>query len=158
MENNSNGENKQIEELKNAFSMFDKDGSGTISRNEMEMVFTSLKIDIKKQEIQDVIDNMDVDGDGEISFEEFIKNIGGMGGNLFDERYTNEEIEWVFNFFDENNKGYITIEELSKAFTKFGYSYTTLQLKRMIKKIDKNSDGKISLDEFTQLMDPQLAD
>jgi len=57
------------DKLQLAFKMFDKDGSGLISANEITNV---LKIDDEHtEEIEYLLSNVDTNGDGEISFEEF---------------------------------------------------------------------------------------
>lgn len=58
-------------ELLEAFKLFDLDGGGTISRNELETLMKCLGQDLTTEEITQIIDEVDVDGDGEISFEEF---------------------------------------------------------------------------------------
>ena len=58
------------EKLKQAFSLFDKDGSGTISSEEVkEILCAGRKID--DQVWEEVIREVDADGNGEIDFEEF---------------------------------------------------------------------------------------
>lgn len=58
------------EKLKQAFQLFDKDGSGSISSEEVkEILCSGQKIDDKVWE--EVIKEVDGDGNGEIDFEEF---------------------------------------------------------------------------------------
>lgn len=62
------------ENLRNAFKMFDKDGSGKISIDEMKQALgADLEGQIEEDDAwQDLINEVDIDGDGEIDFEEFI--------------------------------------------------------------------------------------
>lgn len=57
------------EKLKQAFKMFDKDNSGTISKEEIREALGNLDEEVADKMISEVDDN----GDGEISFEEFEK-------------------------------------------------------------------------------------
>lgn len=62
------------ENLRNAFRMFDKDGSGKISLDEMKAVLGNEFEDQTDDEEQwnNLIKEVDINGDGEIDFEEFI--------------------------------------------------------------------------------------
>lgn len=62
------------ENLRNAFKMFDKDGSGKISIDEMKQALGA-GLDGQTEEEEEwieLINEVDIDGDGEIDFEEFI--------------------------------------------------------------------------------------
>ena len=61
---------EQIAEFMEAFSLFDKDGDGTISTNELGTVMRSLGQNPTKTELQDMIDEVDATGSG--TFPEFL--------------------------------------------------------------------------------------
>ncbi|KAH0828681.1 hypothetical protein J3R83DRAFT_3050 [Lanmaoa asiatica] len=80
------------EEIKEAFKVFDKDGNGFISAAELRHVMTNLGEDVSKlgrssarvqrefageklteTEVEEMIREADVDGDGQINYEEFVK-------------------------------------------------------------------------------------
>jgi calmodulin len=57
------------QELRNAFRVFDKDGSGTISAEELRRVLLSLGENLTDAEVEDMIQMADVNGDGSIDCE-----------------------------------------------------------------------------------------
>lgn len=64
--------------LHTAFKMFDKDGGGSISTEEIKQVL-SFGQNLDEEVVQQIIKQVDANGDGEISYEEFaammLKNI-----------------------------------------------------------------------------------
>ena len=70
----SSGKDADIEdELKEAFRVFDKDGNGYISAAELRHVMTYLGEKLTDEEVDDIIGEGDVDGDGQLNYEEFVK-------------------------------------------------------------------------------------
>ena len=61
------------DELKEAFRVFDKDGNGFISAAELRHVMTYLGEKLTEEEVDDVIGEGDVDNDGQLNYEEFVK-------------------------------------------------------------------------------------
>ncbi|URD87526.1 hypothetical protein MUK42_26602 [Musa troglodytarum] len=61
------------EELKEAFRVFDEDQNGFISAAELRHVMTNLGEKLTDEEVDEMIREADVDGDGQINYEEFVK-------------------------------------------------------------------------------------
>ena len=61
------------EELKAAFRVFDKDGSGTIDDTELRGILTSLGEPLTRAECDELFAEADKDGDGSINYIEFVK-------------------------------------------------------------------------------------
>ena len=53
--------------------MFDSDGSGKISQEELKLVMQNLGEKLTDEEITEMIREADEDGDGEVDFDEFVK-------------------------------------------------------------------------------------
>lgn len=57
------------EEIKESFRVFDKDGNGFISAAELQHVMKSLGEQLTDDEIEDMIREADINGDGQVDFE-----------------------------------------------------------------------------------------
>merc|ERR1712159_645274 len=62
----------EVEEIKEAFDLFDTDQSGAISVSELTSAMKSLGFDVKHAVVFQMIAELDADGSGEIEFEEFL--------------------------------------------------------------------------------------
>lgn len=65
------GEKDPEKELRDAFAVFDTDGSGSIDRKELKMLMKKLGQALSDGELDAMMDEVDTNKDGEISFEEF---------------------------------------------------------------------------------------
>ena len=59
------------EKIREVFNVFDKDRNGYISAAELRHVMVSLGEKLADQEVVEMIKEADIDGDGQISYEEF---------------------------------------------------------------------------------------
>nr|BAC41074.1 unnamed protein product [Mus musculus] len=66
-------EKDEKEEILKAFKLFDDDATGGISLNNIKRVAKELGENLTEDELQEMLDEADRDGDGEINEEEFLK-------------------------------------------------------------------------------------
>ena len=62
----------------------------------------------------------------------------------------NLELKEAFKKFDANNDGNLSPEELETAIDEFGIGLSKLQMKVLMRDIDRDSDGKIDYSEFVE--------
>ncbi|XP_030456664.1 calmodulin-like protein 11 [Syzygium oleosum] len=79
MANNKKEATDVEEELKEAFKVFDKDQNGYISPSELRNVMINLGEKLTEEEVQQMISEADLDGDGQVDFEEFVKLMSTIG-------------------------------------------------------------------------------
>lgn len=65
----------EIEEVREAFSLFDTDGSGTVDPKELKAAMQSLGFETKNPTVYQMIAELDRDGGGPVDFEEFLDAI-----------------------------------------------------------------------------------
>ena len=135
------------EEMLELFKNLDKDGNGTLSRQEivegMGLFSRATGLD---QEIDRIMQHVDIDGSGEIDYTEFITATLNRSRLLSKER-----LEIAFKLYDTDNSGTITKDELKAIFGK-SHQYDDSFWEEMIQEVDKNGDGVIDIHEFSDMM------
>ena len=139
---------EQIAEFKEAFSLFDRDGDGTITVKELGTVMRSLGQNPTEAELQDMINEVDVDGNGCIDFPEFLS----LMARKMRDTDTEEELVDAFKVFDRDGNGLISAAELRHVMTNLGEKLTDEEVDEMIKEADIDGDGQINYEEFVRMM------
>lgn len=65
------------EEIREAFGVFDKDGNGYISVSELKHVLMTMGEKLSQEEVDIMIHEADIDGEGHIQYEQFIHMMSG---------------------------------------------------------------------------------
>ncbi|KAJ1978573.1 Calmodulin, partial [Dimargaris xerosporica] len=139
---------EQMNEFKEAFTLFDKDGDGTITTKELGTVMRSLGQNPTEAELQDMINEVDADGNGTIDFAEFLT----MMARKMKDADSEEEIREAFKVFDKDGNGFISAAELRHVMTSLGEKLSEDEVDEMIKEADVDGDGQINYEEFVKMM------
>ena len=129
---------EQIAEFKEAFSLFDKDGDGTITTKELGTVMRSLGQNPTEAELQDMINEVDADGNGTIDFPEFLS----LMARKMKDTDTEEELIEAFKVFDRDGNGFISAAELRHVMTNLGEKLTDEEVDEMIREADVDGDQR----------------
>ena len=141
-------DNKNIQVYKEAFELIDKNKDGQITLDELKNFFIGLKENISNADLQDMINEADVEGNGTISFEGFIAL---MERSLRNEEVEEEIIE-TFKKFDQDNNGLIGPEDIYNLLHSFNQDITISEAEEMIKNVDIDDDGLVNYQEFVKMI------
>jgi len=152
----------EIRGLGELFKGFDTDNSGTITLSELSDGLKSLSLDplnkssgtnkngesrLKPAEIKLLLDSIDSDNDGTISYDEFITATIHLN-----KLENNEHLHRAFQVFDRDGNGHITEAELLESLTECGIAMSLDEVREMISDADTNKDGLINYEEFSAMM------
>ncbi|KAG8498979.1 hypothetical protein CXB51_005371 [Gossypium anomalum] len=137
-------------EFKKVFQMFDKNGDGRISKEELNDSLKKLGIFIPDDELTQMIEKIDVNGDNYVDIEEFRE----LYQSFMNDKDEEEDILEAFKVFDQNGDGYISVDELMSVLVSLGLKQgkTVEDCKKMIMKVDVDGDGRVNFLEFKQMM------
>ena len=139
---------KKKNEYHEAFKIFDRNNDGQITQDELKLLLNNIGQKPSDSEIQDMINEIDIDGDGKINFDNFITL---MEKKLRDHDNEEELIE-TFKVFDKDGIGFITYNNLKDVVHSLGLNYSDDEIMEMIKECDLDKDMMINYDEFTKMV------
>ncbi|KAM7000515.1 uncharacterized protein cetn4 [Tautogolabrus adspersus] len=139
---------EQKQEIKEAFDLFDTDGSGTIDVKELKVAMRALGFEPKKEEIKKMIADIDKEGSGTIDFSAFLSMMTLKMG----EKDSKEEILKAFRLFDDDGTGKISFKNLKRVAKELGENLTDEELQEMIDEADRDGDGEVNEQEFLTIM------
>ncbi|CAD7966769.1 unnamed protein product [Amoebophrya sp. A120] len=137
----------EIEEMKEAFDLFDLDGSGRVAPKDLCQAIQNLGLEHKNTVVQQILKDLEKCSHT-IEFQDFLDLFSAKMG----ERDTREDIAKVFRLFDDDHTGYLTVKNLARVAKELGEALTENELNEMVLRADSSHSGKVSLDDFYSLM------
>merc|ERR1711879_150243 len=129
-------------ELREAFKLFDADGDGMISAEELVTLISKVGGQMADAEAKALIHAADKDGNQGIDFGEFAQLWIALHGA--EEGKMREE----FAKLDTDKSGYITKDEMVTMISSEFQGDKMEEAKKAIDKLDVDKDGKVSYPEF----------
>eukprot|EP00095_Tigriopus_kingsejongensis_P010067 maker-scaffold1953_size24025-snap-gene-0.3 protein:Tk10067 transcript:maker-scaffold1953_size24025-snap-gene-0.3-mRNA-1 annotation:"Calmodulin" len=140
---------EKIQEYREIFSFFDRDGGGTITSVELGQVMRTFGWTPTEGDLQEMINEIDQDGNGCISFNEFVYL---MTKNVHEDGDIEEEIREAFRVFDREGHGFITVPDLCQVLTTLGDKLTEEESEELISEADIDGDGNVNYEEFVTML------
>jgi len=124
--------------LEKIFKALDKNGDGHLSKEEiLEGYEEHFGVPINEEEVDRMMKNVDLDGNGVIEYTEFV-----MATMNEKNMISNEKLRAAFNMFDKDGSGTISPDEIKEVLG-FDSSISQDALDKIIKEVDENGDGEI---------------
>ncbi|KPI83141.1 putative centrin putative caltractin [Leptomonas seymouri] len=169
----------QLEEIREAFDLFDTDGSGTIDVRELRIAMRALGFEPRKEELRQLVSDA-AGGNGytvstgngtsssannSSTTSTAVAAATGNGSGVvtysqfvhmmaqkMSQRDSREEMLKAFVLFDTEGTGKISFQNLKRVAMELGENMTDAELQEMIDEADRDGDGEVNEDEFLRLM------
>mmetsp|Transcript_1932 Transcript_1932/g.2163 ORF Transcript_1932/g.2163 Transcript_1932/m.2163 type:complete len:156 (-) Transcript_1932:104-571(-) len=141
---------EEVKEFKEVFDLVDKDHSGNISASEVKELMGLLGMHPTQEEVEAMVAEIDIDGNGEVDFEEFLQVMAGQQATT----YTKRELLRAFRLFADPGlpAGFITPEALEKALATYcADKVSSEEATRLVAQLETNIDGLINYHEKVSL-------
>lgn len=143
---------QQIQEYREAFTLVDKDGDGRITTAELSNVMQFLKNSVSQEQVEVMINQADIDGNGTVEFDEFLKMMARRKQQPDESKSLDDQMREFFKVFDRDGNGFIDAQELHYTMTNLGEKISDADVKEMIREADLDGDGRINYEEFIKMM------
>lgn len=138
---------EQIQEFKEAFALFDRDGDALLTTSELGVVMRALGLTATEADLKEMVASFDKDNNGKLDFAEFLTLVAQKGiGDLDD-----AEVRSAFRVFDKENNGFISEAEFKHILIDVGDKISEDDVTEMMKEV-KIKNGMINYEEFIKLM------
>ena len=146
---------RQEDQMKEIFELFDTDGGGTIDYQELTIAMTAMGFQdssgTKNKKTREILDTIDSDGSHTISLDEFKALMKGEL-SMIDPLQEIKAIFMALTSMEDSDPGIITINKLRLATQKFNVRLSEEELQVMISQIDFDGNQKVDEDDFTRVM------
>ena len=137
---------EQLNKLKKIFYKIDLNLDGKLSKEELYIAFKEAGMEMKKEELNKVIESIDFDGNGYIEYEEFIRVTLPK-----EQLFTDANLKTAFDMFDLDKNGTISLNEF-KEILGLGKVKDKNLNKELLKEIPIKGNQEITFDQFKKIL------
>mmetsp|Transcript_3734 Transcript_3734/g.9655 ORF Transcript_3734/g.9655 Transcript_3734/m.9655 type:complete len:927 (+) Transcript_3734:73-2853(+) len=123
-------------------------GDGTIGTNDLGTVLRSLGQNPTDAELQDMINEVDADGNGTIDFPEFLS----LFARKMKDTDAEEDILEAFKAFDSSGDGFVSVDAIRHTMCNLGEKLTDDEIDEMMREADVDANGQVNYEEFVKMM------
>ena len=141
---------QEICELHEAFNIFDVESDGSIDSKHLIILMNSLKQYPSQKELEKILNEFNIDKNGQIYFNQFLKIMAKRLKNIKEDE--DKYLKNLFSNLDRNNNGLISIHEIRYIVTHSNENISEKDIETIMKEADTDGDGLISFEEFMTIM------
>merc|ERR1712141_710053 len=142
----------EIKVLKLCFNLFDVKKQDFLGADDLDDILRAVGFRPSKEELQEILEEIDEDGSGEIEFGEFCQLCAKFLVEEPDEETMKAELKEAFRVYDKEGQGFITTIQLREIISEVDQNLSSEDLDGIIEEIDEDGSGTMDFDEFCQMM------
>ena len=138
---------EEINSLTHLFRELDTDRTGYITAKELKIGLKKVGISLRGTQVRGIVEKADLAGNGKINYSEFLQA-------ALDQKYLSDvECLWTaFRFFDVDESGQITIENLKEALSKIDSTMSPEEFTNLIREANFQDNDKLDFNEFCRML------
>mmetsp|Transcript_51930 Transcript_51930/g.155858 ORF Transcript_51930/g.155858 Transcript_51930/m.155858 type:complete len:681 (-) Transcript_51930:308-2350(-) len=141
-----------MKDIEQTFAAFDHSGDGYIDTDELGSLMAKIGTPLPEEKLQGMMTALDENKDGKVCKDEFISWYADQVAG--DDNLTLEEqVHIIFEMFDEDGTGEISIAEFHDTLDAFNVDFTIDEIGALVQELDEDDTGKIGLREFEELIE-----
>merc|ERR1712207_119768 len=142
----------EIKCLKTCFDLFDSKKQDFLSADDLDEILRAMGFRPTKEELLDILAEIDEDGSGEIEFAEFCQLCAKFLVEDPDIETMKRELKDAFRIYDKEGNGFITTETLRGLISELLSPLTEEELEGILEELDEDGSGSMDFDEFCEMM------
>jgi len=140
---------EQVAEFKECFSLFDRDGDGTVDTAELGTVMKSLGQRMSEAELAQMISEVDVDGSGTVDFAEFL----GLMARQMKDHESDKALHSAFAIFDSDGTGRIKVAHVRYVLINLCDQMSVGDVDGLLDEVTSSYDGFIDFNQFMRIFE-----
>ena len=144
---------QQLAHYRTTFSLFDTHALGFIPTAHLGLALRSLHYNPTEQQLTQLLNTLDHDGSGLLSFAAFVGLVGRWGGGLGESGWEGEEelVGW-WDVFDTYREGRLHVREVVGVLTGYGEPLSEADVEALVGEMAVDGDGMVDLRQFVRHM------
>jgi len=140
-------------EVSKIFDAFDKSKDGSISSDELKAVLTAVGSPPSEESLEAMLKVVDTSNDGNVTKDEFLAFYAANVAVKADEHSLHHLAHDMFQQFDTDKSGEITLGEFKDVLEAFNVGFTVDEIGDIVNELDEQNNGSIHAHEFHELLE-----
>jgi len=142
----------EIKVLKLCFNLFDTKKQEFLDADDLEDILRVFGFRPSKEELQEILEEIDEDGSGEIEFGEFCQLCAKFLVEEPDEETMKAELKDAFRMYDKEGNGFISTGQIREILKEVDPNIKDEDLDDVIDEIDEDGSGNLDFEAFCRLI------